>query len=111
MQGLAYASTGSRFPDAEPLQAYPLPNWTHRELLSTRLPQSKTSESTRVIERVNFQSLFESIDIFNRVNLSAFDTNPADCTFGRGRQHSNCPKLAVRGSCDLPGKIRQPASC
>jgi len=40
-------------------------------------------KNTRLTERVNFQVRFEFFNIFNRVNLTQFDNNLADGTFGK----------------------------
>ena len=40
-------------------------------------------KNTRITERVNFQLRFEFFNIFNRVNLTQFDNNLADPTFGK----------------------------
>jgi len=43
-------------------------------------------KNTRIGERVNFQLRFEFFNIFNRVNLTAFDTNLPDASFGEATQ-------------------------
>ena len=43
-------------------------------------------KDTRLTERINFQIRFEFFNIFNRVNLTAFDINQADGTFGKATQ-------------------------
>jgi hypothetical protein len=40
-------------------------------------------KNTPITERLNFQIRFELYNIFNRVNLTSFDINQADSTFGR----------------------------
>ena len=40
-------------------------------------------KNTHITERVNFQLRFEFFNIFNRVNLTSFDINQADGTFGK----------------------------
>jgi len=40
-------------------------------------------KDTHITERVNLQLRFEIFNIFNRVNLTAFDINQADGTFGK----------------------------
>jgi hypothetical protein len=40
-------------------------------------------KNTKIGERVNFQLRFEFFNIFNRPNLTAFDNNLADSTFGK----------------------------
>ena len=40
-------------------------------------------KNTHIGERVNFQLRFEFFNIFNRANLTAFDSNLADSTFGK----------------------------
>ena len=40
-------------------------------------------KDTALTERVNFQVRFEFFNIFNRVNLTSFDTNLADGSFGK----------------------------
>ena len=40
-------------------------------------------KDTHITERVNLQLRFEFFNIFNRVNLTAFDINQADGTFGK----------------------------
>ena len=40
-------------------------------------------KDTHITERVTFQLRFEFFNLFNRVNLTSFDTNLADGTFGR----------------------------
>lgn len=40
-------------------------------------------KNTHITERVNFQLRFEFFNLFNRVNLTGFDSNLADTTFGR----------------------------
>jgi hypothetical protein len=42
-------------------------------------------KNTRLTERVNFQFRFEIFNLFNRPNLTSFDNNLADSTFGRAR--------------------------
>jgi hypothetical protein len=42
-------------------------------------------KNTAIGERVNFQLRFEFFNIFNRPNLTAFDSNLADSTFGKVR--------------------------
>jgi hypothetical protein len=40
-------------------------------------------KNTQITERLNFQVRFEFFNLFNRVNLTAFDINLANGTFGR----------------------------
>jgi hypothetical protein len=40
-------------------------------------------KNTHITERLNFQVRFEFFNLFNRVNLTAFDINLANSTFGR----------------------------
>jgi hypothetical protein len=43
-------------------------------------------KNTAITERVNFQVRFEFFNLFNRVNLTSFDTNLADSAFGTATQ-------------------------
>jgi hypothetical protein len=43
-------------------------------------------KDTHITERVNLQLRFEFFNIFNRVNLTSFDSNLANGTFGKTTQ-------------------------